>query len=197
MTIATYIAIPVANVYDLNATVKANIATVAGVSVTTSSWQDSWSLSLTTNANTQAGYTHRAVATAGEISTSGSTIRVTFAASTLKAIDIENASIVEQNGTTANGVTTPSQLFFNSGSNSVTIAANTVQVSDPLAFSFNEAKNYLIIVDQGDGNNGQRRLLSSGTEFFKAATNSYNTQNLAGATQQAARYFATKIEVEV
>ena len=146
-------------------------------------------------------YTFRMIIPAAQISTSGSRIRVTITGHSSSTSEIDNVSIVERSGSSADGTTTPTELLFGGGGHGCTITAGNTAVSDWLTYSLDETKDYLISVDVAVSNGNRREDLSTGYgRYFKASDNSYNAQNMpAGYTDQsgfAYTSYVSKIEVE-
>ncbi|QPJ61710.1 MAG: hypothetical protein G3M70_07345 [Candidatus Nitronauta litoralis] len=136
-----------------------------------------------TDSGTWADYTMRILVPASQISADGTFIKVRFEASATEGLKIDNASIVERSSG-ADGVGVPTELLFSAASG-FDIAAGAQIESDALEFSLDSTKDYLICVDVS---NDTAKDLSRGnaggnlSRYYKAATNSYNTQTLAGAT---------------
>ena len=62
-------------------------------------------------------------------------------------LNLSYCSIVERDGATADGVTDPTQITFNNGQAGFLIDPNTEITSDEIAFTIDEAKDYLITMD--------------------------------------------------
>lgn len=161
---------------------------------------DSFTDSLFTGGSGWQGYTFRQILSAGSLTQSGNRIRVTLESrSTSPTLNIDNVAIVERSGSTANGTTTPTEILFSGGSGVSIPGSSSTVVSDWLEFTIDETKDYLIIFDlssSGDMHIGQ--ATSGGDGFYsKSASNSYNTQNLSGASFTANNTTTiVKLEVE-
>ena len=62
-------------------------------------------------------------------------------------LNLSYCSIVERDGSTADGVTDPTQITFNNGQAGFQIDPNTEITSDEIAFTVDETKDYLITMD--------------------------------------------------
>ncbi len=62
-------------------------------------------------------------------------------------LSLAYCSIVERDGTTANGITDPTQITFNNGQAGFQIDLDTEITSDEIAFTVDETKDYLITMD--------------------------------------------------
>jgi len=143
----------------------------------------SWSDILLDTVGPTAGYTWRQLVVVGSISTSGEYIRVSLEASAVEGCDIDNVAIVERDGSTANGTTTPTEILFSGGSG-INIATGVTEVSDWLKYSFDETKNYLLIADIGDNASADnpRRATTGGDGYYLTkANNSYNVKDMPGS----------------
>jgi len=143
----------------------------------------SWSDTLDTNTGSYTGFTWRQIAAAGSISTSGKYIRVSLEASSAEGLDIDNVAIVERDGSTANGTTTPTEILF-SGTSGINIAAGATEVSDWLEYPLDETKDYLLIADVGDtvGVANSRRVNDGGDGYYLTTANdSYNVKDMPGS----------------
>ena len=172
----------------------AQAAYVSSVSVRTS-----WSDSLDTDAGGTAGVTYRQVLAAADISISGNQVRVTLeGGASSDGLYLDNVAIVEQDSG-ANGTTTPTEILF-SGTSGIEIAVGESEVSDWTTFTLDETKSYLLIMDiKTDSAHDTVRVINTGGAgtYYKVATNSYNTQDLDGATLTANRTAViNKLEVE-
>lgn len=113
----------------------------------------------------------------------GNYIRLTFEAQSGQAMAADNVAIVEQSsGATGTGI--PTEVLFQGGSG-FSISAGATIVSDELNFPVKKNTTYLVIFD--DAGTGQVNHSTTGGEGYykKAASNSYDTAALAGATTVA------------
>jgi len=157
-------------------------------------WSTTWSKSLTINGGTSGEYSYRQVIAAADISTSGSTIRVTFTANSSGTnFVIQAAAIGERSGSTANCVATPTQLLFG-GNAGTTITAGQSRISDALVFSLDETKSYIVIIDFASGATAAK-YASSGFIYYKALSDSYNQATVTGYSTAAQTNGVSKIEV--
>lgn len=142
------------------------------------SWQDTFTASPASAGNIGAGGTLRQVVAAASLSASGGYVRVTFKATASENFHMDHCSIIESAGG-ADGAGAPVELLF-SGASGFDISASASIVSDTLAFTLDETKSYLIIMDLNAGHalityDGS----SSGqTIYYKSGTASYNVQNV-------------------
>jgi len=141
------------------------------------------------------GYSARIIIPASSLTTSGSTIRVTFEAHATLSTIINHASIGPRSGSTAGFASAPSELLF-SGVSGCTISGGGSIVSDPLAFSLNETLDYLINIDWGDtGGNAKYNNPGLGGYFLNTTTDDqYNVTSGSGWNSDL-YYHVTLIEV--
>jgi len=129
--------------------------------------------------------TVRQIILASAISTSGVKIRITVeCVSGVEGCHIDNVAIVERDGSTSNGTTTPTEILFG-GTSGIDVGGASEEVSDWLTYSLDETKDYLMIFDIGDDTANDIvgiKTSGGGSVYWKALTNSYNAQNLVGAT---------------
>lgn len=152
-----------------------------------------------TTTNPVTDFSLRVVVPAASLLSSGYGVRITIKAGSGGALTIDNASIVERDGTTANGTTTPTNITFNMGMSSVAIStASAVAVSDIIPYAIDSTKSYLVIFDVNT-TNGNAAIVAnaSAITYTKAATNSYNQQTVTGFSADAFDYVMTKLEVGV
>ncbi len=154
---------------------------------------------LDSDSGTWANYTMRIVVPASQISSDGAFIKVRFEASTTEGLKIDNASIVERSSG-ADGVGVPTELLFSAGSG-FDIAAGTSIESDALEFNLDSTRDYLICIDvSSDPAKDLARGKAGGSlsRYYKAASNSYNTQTLTGATfNSGTSSFVNRISIGV
>jgi hypothetical protein len=165
----------------------------------TLAWITSFVGSFDSNGSGNADMSLRQAIPATSITVSGTHVRVTFRASTVEGLKVDNASIVERDGTTANGTATPTELKF-SGVSGFSCAADSTVVSDDLNFTIDETKSYLVIIDISSDTalDSQRykASFSGARNYYKTATNSYNTQTVSGFSDNGeALHYVDKIEV--
>lgn len=152
-------------------------------------------LALDTDGSGNENYTSRLIIPASGIAHSGTSVRVTLAASTAGTTAYDNIAIVERDGSTANGTTTPTEILF-SGVSGCSISASGTATSDWTTFTVDETKDYLLILDHA-ASNGRVRYKGSGEAggYYKAATASYNSATLSGASDWAGVSVDDKFEV--
>jgi len=90
--------------------------------------------------------TFRCVIPASVITTSGNAIRLKLKGSSDIITYFNNLAIVERDGSTYNGTTTPTPLTVN-GSSSGSISVSGTVYTDAISYNFDETKDYLFIVD--------------------------------------------------
>lgn len=105
-------------------------------------------------------------------------VRVTFKASGSAAFKVDHCSIGISNGTSANTTTTPTELTFSGGSG-FSIALGQSITSDFVNFSgFISTDKLVVIFDvnsaAGSGNYSDDNASTGNTNFFQAATVSWN-----------------------
>ena len=147
-----------------------------------------WSRAVSSNDSGQGGYSYRVVLAAADISTSGNGIALTFEASSASGLDVDNVSIVERSGATADGVTVPTEVLF-SGASGFSIGAGQSIESDVLAFSVDETKDYLVVIDVS-ATNGNPRYVDAGEVYAASGTDSYNIASGAAFGGSITRTFA-------
>lgn len=156
-------------------------------------WVQTWSSTPSTDQTGLENYSLRATLPAANISTSGSIIRLTITAHSGSSTSLDNVSIMEQSAGAA-GTGSIGQFAF-SGNPNVTISGGATVVSDQLSFALDETKSYLVTFDIA-ASNGNVRYAGSGTSYFQAAFNGYNTTSGAGySTSASTLYLASKLEV--
>lgn len=164
--------------------------------ITATTWTDD----LTTGSGGWASRSVRQIIAAAEISTSGSKIRITVeTVSGVEGCYIDHVAIVERDGLTSNGVTTPTEILFG-GTSGIDIGGASEEVSDWLTYLLDEAKDYLLIFDIGDDTNNDivgAATTGGADTYWKAATDSYNAQNLVDPETYANwTVVVNKIEVQ-
>jgi len=140
-----------------------------------------YSTTFTTTTDAWAEYSLRQVIESANISASGGRVRVTFESGAAEGASVDNVSIVERSGSTANGTETPTELLF-SGSSGFSITANTTITSDWLVFDIDETKDYIIIIDfsSNASADAMKTQTTSGISYFKSSSNSYDQQSVTG-----------------
>lgn len=156
---------------------------------------DTWTLALDADhGGDLQNNTHRMVIPAASISTSGSRCRVTFNASSGGNLVVDNAAIVERSGSTAAGVTTPTELLFSEASGFSLTASGSI-TSDWVDFEIDETKDYLLIIDyDADGASYSRKKDGVGDLYYKSGQ-SYDTADGSGFSTATVTYAISKIEV--
>ena len=162
--------------------------------VSAGAWYTVHSQTLNNSLGSNQGYTFRSRFTTYSTAETGpfTKIRITFQPGAGGSMGIENASVGLYAGSNTNTTGTPTQLFFNTGSNSATITAGNTLVSDELTFSWTHTDDLVVVIDI-DGTNGFLNChLSSGQGGFNAAaTNSYN--NATGGLNNAAHTYGISL----
>jgi hypothetical protein len=126
------------------------------------------------------GYSVRAIITSGNISGYGDQVRVFLGSISSGSVKFAHTAIgarAQSGDTTA----TPTVVTWSNGQSGVTIAANTQSGSDWIDFPIAAATDYIVIMDfAADAVYGHRWYSGAGSDgfFMKAATTSYNTQNI-------------------
>lgn len=145
-----------------------------------------FSQTLNSNNGADEGATYRQVVAltggAGEFSL----VRVTFQASTVGAFQVDHCSIGISNGTDADTLDIPVELFTNGGASGYNIPSNGQIVSDWANLgSFDRTKSLVVVMDlTAGGTSGNAREISTGvagaTLYYLAATASYNSATTPG-----------------
>jgi len=137
-----------------------------------------------------ANYTIRTIIPAEWLETAGTQVRVTVSGGGHEGLYADNISIVERDGETANGTTTPTEILFDTRSGVKIHEAYQQERSDATNFNINPARDYLLITDVGGtaGKAGTAYSINLGGlgYYYKTAANSYDQQNLAGASSVTA-----------
>jgi len=142
----------------------------------------------------------RIIIPAGKLSKSGEKVRVTIPTTATANLILDNVSIVERSGSSANGTETPTEILFSAGSG-VEITAGGEATSDWLTFNIDETKDYLIIIDIGSiaAKARSRKLVEGGWGgfYYKETADSYDQQNVEGFNLDNSLVWSIKeIEVE-
>jgi len=116
----------------------------------------------------------RNVIPSSDISSDGNAIRLTLHASDFELCNVLRVSIVERDGSTANGVEIPTVITFN-GEEAFAIPDNDSIISDQIMFPINQTKDYLIIIDVAKTKDNSLRRNTSG---FSYRINGSQTSNL-------------------
>jgi len=153
---------------------------------------ETWAETLNADNTVWANGTIRQVLSAADISTSGSAIRITVQASTSAGFEVDNFAIVERDSV-ANGTTIPTEILFD-GTSGLILAAGESATSDWLTYALDETKDYLLIADLA-ADVGARVLIGTGLIYYKAASDSYNTQNLTADGNQSNTYLFSSVEI--
>lgn len=151
-------------------------STIYDTSISGSSGTDGW-----------ANYSVRVSIPTASITANATTIQIKLAAHGTEGVTFDNVSIVERNGSTDDGTTTPTEFLF-SASSGVTIAAGATATSDNLTYSIDSTKDYLVCFDVGSSSSSDRQHKNSftgATTYWAASSNSYNTQNFSSTGNAA------------
>lgn len=146
-----------------------------------------YSKTLSDNDSWNDTYTLRTVIPAAQISANGTSIIVTFQASSAGTFTCTHASIVEQSSG-ADGTAVPTEILFSSSSGFAIANGATID-SDELTYSIDSSKSYLVTMDLSiatvNPSAPARKLSATGwTSYYKAGT-AYDQQNFSsGATTQ-------------
>jgi hypothetical protein len=142
-----------------------------------------WTASLPTDNGGWQAMTLRQIISSSDISAGGDRIRITFTGFSNSLGVLDNVSIVERSGATANGTTTPTEILF-SGSGIMIPAGGTV-VSEWLDYTVDADKSYLLCMDviSDSTKDDFRANLSSGAGYYYTANNnSYNVAVMPATT---------------
>jgi len=141
--------------------------------------------------NTSYIVTYRNVIPAVDITTSTDNVILKLIRPTSGYYTISHASIVERSGTTADGITSPTQITFNNGNAGISISSAGDQYiySDKINFTLDNTKDYLVIIDYSDVTNNSTPAFT-GTSYMKLNAESWNQQNVSGYTTTSIRAIA-------
>lgn len=142
------------------------------------------------------GYTIRSIIAANTLSAGGEYIQLELRRPYEGTLFITNVSIVERDGSTANGITIPTEITFNNGQSGVTLSStgDLSTFSDFVYFPFDRTKSYLIIYDisPSSTSTSPSRWIG-GSSYLKANTQSWNQQNLTSTTTSSFVFFIRRI----
>lgn len=146
-----------------------------------------WSAALGSNFSGFPNYSVRQLVTS---SASGDMIRVKIKSHTSGTLILDHLSIGVQDSD-ANTLATPVELQFG-GSSGVTISGSE-EWSDWVAFSVQPGANYIVVLDIGT--NGDISYQAGGSQWKKAASDSWNLSSVSGFDAAAFVYCVAEIEV--
>lgn len=141
----------------------------------------------------------RQILTAASISASGTSIRVTFTASTAQNLVLTDAAIGARNAATDDFADTPTRITFAGGATGCTVLAGQSTVSDAIAFTLDEAVDHLISVFLGT-NGYTREVWAGGSGYIKTSAGEVNesqTVTVSGYSATAMICVVSKVEVDV
>lgn len=148
-------------------------------------WVDSFSQVLNADSANWNGYTMRQLIGAALISSSGTTIRLVLEACAGSGVSIDEIFIGEK---AAAGdaydmkASAPAPTQFQvDGSNSFTILTSETATTDPLTFSLDETKDYIVSVHfNGLSDIRARSAVTGANNYYKAATSQAGTADVTG-----------------
>jgi hypothetical protein len=111
---------------------------------------------------------YRIVLQAADLSISGTYVRLMLRGKGSGSYTLSGCSIGPRNGSTGNFSSAPTRITFG-GSNSVTIAGGTYTFSDWIAFTLNEAADYLIHFAFVTSDSNNMNYEAGGYEYYKAS----------------------------
>ena len=137
---------------------------------------------LTNDTSGLSDQSRRIVVRGCDIINAGNRCKFTFVAQNGTSLRVDNVSIVERDGYTANGTHSPVEILFG-GVSGFTISAQSKITSDWLYYRIRKDKQYLVIVDVSTGTYASRYVYAAGQgSYYKASTNSWNQQSVTGFT---------------
>lgn len=133
----------------------------------------------------QPNYSYRVVIFNVRTNYSGNAIRIELRSGSnfTTAVDFDYVSIVKRSGSTANGTQTPTEVTFDGGQHGCYIAKNATKWSDWITFTFDEASDYLVILDLSSMSQFPVRNSSSDSNvgaYYRSSYDSWNLQNVSG-----------------
>lgn len=165
-----------------------NVAAMGALAISTA-----FSTTLDTDEAGWDGYTTRSVTLVANAA-GGTQICVTFEAPASGTMNCNNASIGVSNGTASQTTATPVELLF-SGISGFSIANGATITSDWATLTTTTSDKMVVVIDHG-ASSAARKKLTGGSDFYKAATASYNSANPTGMTADQGDYIGfNKIEV--
>lgn len=154
---------------------------------------DSFTIALNSNGAGNNNWSIRQVLPAASLSNSGAAIRITLTGNTANTTNLDHVSIVERDGTTDDGTTTPTEITF-SGSSGVNIALGGTATSDWISFTLDDTKDYLLIMDHSSSS-AHRYNSSTGTFYYNTNADSWDQQTVSGFSAFTGTSAITKLEV--
>lgn len=155
-------------------------------------WTTIYSGSLNTDNTGVAGYSLRALIPLSGLSGAKTSVQVSILGHSSLTCTVANWAIGVP-ATAPNTAATPVELKIG-GASGFSLSSGASAVSDPAALSLSGSETHLIVVF--DCTNGNHKILnpSSGTEYYKAASASYNQASVSGYSNIGYIPFVTKIE---
>ncbi len=145
-------------------------------------------------------FSFRSILSGSEISTSGAYCRVTLTArATGDGMKLDNVSIGERSGSTASTVAAPVEFLFGGNSGTGIVPTGSSTTSDWLAFTIDETKDYVVIMDVGSDTANDSLALTDevGAVFYHRSNfDGFNVISGAGYTLGSDQIVGvTKLEV--
>jgi len=159
-------------------------------------WFTSWQKALGDNVEAST-YSIRQVIKAGTATLSGGKIRVTFAAGASVGLICAHASIVERDGETDDGTTTPTEIVFDEESGFEIGAAQSI-TGDALVYDYDDTVDHLVILDCDTPSKvGANYGPPIDGFYYRIGVTSWNSQTVSGFSYvNYADIGVAKIEVE-
>jgi hypothetical protein len=161
-----------------------------------SSFITTWSMDLTNDgAFDWANSSCRTVIDGSLISTSGSYVRLTLEAKSNGNNSFDHIAIVERDGDTPDGVTTPTEVTFYGYSGLYLVAGHEAQ-SDWIPFEISPGRDYLVILDCSSLSQ-QSRYKPLGGVGYRKVGDTWNTASFGTPiSTDTTLYWVNKIEVD-
>ncbi|MHA1911162.1 MAG: hypothetical protein ACTSYA_05640, partial [Candidatus Kariarchaeaceae archaeon] len=146
------------------------------------SFINSFDTALVSDSSSVQNYSHRQQIPTAFLNEDGTIVRVKVMSGGGNGLYIDNISIVEQDSG-ADGTTTPTEILFEGTSGVQILKGNMYSYSDPLVYTIDKTKSYLLIADFSSSATYDSVKYSSVTgitNYSKAGIDSYNQQTVTG-----------------
>jgi 6-phosphogluconolactonase (cycloisomerase 2 family) len=132
------------------------------------------------------GYTVRQVVDSGQLTRSGSKVKISFKGTTTDGNSISSCYIglKASSGDAYDFASAPTQVTFNGGSAGFSVTSTTAVTSDEISFEIDETKSYVIAFRVTSGFNNWAATVNAGSNqvWAKSASNDASTVNATGYT---------------
>jgi hypothetical protein len=161
-------------------------------------WQTAYAHALGTNSTGWSGYNMRQVVNSSLLLQGGASSRITIQAGSGGGCVVDHCFIGEQasSGNLYNFDGTQTQVFFNGGSASVTLAANGVITSDTISYAIDATKNLVMAFHFNAASQIETQGAISGAQgYFKLAADETSVSAVTGYSNATSLNLVNLIEV--